>query len=80
MDHNEYSNPDVDSLIESAYVETDENQIKEDYMKLQEILADEMPTPALYASYELMAVNKRIVTGKPKIYGMTVNVQDWDIK
>ncbi|WP_411678373.1 ABC transporter substrate-binding protein [Caproicibacter sp.] len=80
MDHNGYSNPDVDSLIESAYVETDENKIKEDYMKLQEILADEMPTPGLYASYELMAVNKRIVTGKPKIYGMTVNVQDWDIK
>ena len=80
IDHNGYSNKDVDNLIESAYIETDENKLKDDYMKLQKILADDTPTPALYASYELMAVSKRVVTGKPKTYGMTIDVQNWDVK
>lgn len=80
MDHNGYSNQEVDNLIESAYVETDEEKIKEDYLRLQEILVDEMPTPGLYASYELMAVNKRVLVGKPKTYGMTINVQEWDVQ
>lgn len=79
IDHNGYDNPEVNNLIEAAYTETDEAKVKDDYMQLQAILADETPTPALYASYELMAVNKRVVVGKPKTYGMTINVQDWDV-
>lgn len=80
INHNGYNNPEVNDLIESAYVETDEEKIKEDYMRLQEILVDDCPSPGLYASYELMAVNKRVTTGKPKTYGMTINVQDWDVQ
>ena len=80
IDYNGYSNSEVDSLIESAYVETDENKLKDDYMRLQEILVDDMPTPGLSASYELMAVNKRVLVGKPKIYGMTIDLQNWDVQ
>lgn len=80
LDYNGYNNAEVNNLIQSAYTETDSAKIKQDYSRLQEILVDEMPSPALYCSYELIAVNKRVVTGKPKLYGMTINVQDWDVK
>ena len=77
--YNGYSNKDVDNLILSVKSEANEEKVKEDYNKLQEILAEDVPCPVVYAASQLTAVNKRVTNGKPKDYGTFIDVYNWDV-
>ena len=71
---------DVDNIVTAVKSETDDNKVKTDLYKMQEILAKDVPMPILYATNELFATNKRVVVGKPKDYGTFINVYQWDVK
>lgn len=77
--YNGYSNKVVDNLILSVKSEANEGKVKADYNKLQEILAEDVPCPVVYAASQLTAVNKRVITGKPKDYGTFIDVYNWNV-
>jgi len=75
-----YHNDEVDGLLASLNAETDEAKIKELYGRLQEILAEDVPMPSIYATKALGAVNKRVIGAVPGDFGMFINVHEWDVK
>ncbi|MEI7620226.1 MAG: peptide ABC transporter substrate-binding protein [Candidatus Falkowbacteria bacterium] len=56
----DYRNKDVDALLESARLATDQGQRIEKYNKFQEIITDELPAIFLYSSYYNYPQNKQI--------------------
>ncbi|MBB6633003.1 ABC transporter substrate-binding protein [Cohnella thailandensis] len=77
---NGYKNAEAEKLIASIGAEVDEAKIKESYGKLQEIIAQDVPMPSIYATKALGAVNNRVTGATPKDFGMFINVYEWDIK
>lgn len=77
---NGYTNPEVNKLLLSLQSETEEAAIKQSYSRLQEIMAEEVPMPSIYATRPLGAVNHKVIGATPKDYGMFINVEDWNIK
>ncbi|PRR85459.1 ABC transporter substrate-binding protein [Clostridium luticellarii] len=76
----QYSNPEMDSLLASGLHQTDPAQVKATYDKVQEIFAQDLPCPSVYVQNQLRAVNKRVTYGKPKNYGMFIDVYKWDVQ
>jgi peptide/nickel transport system substrate-binding protein len=56
----DYSNPQVDQLMDSALQTTDRNKRKPIYAQIQNILADELPAPILFYPNYLWGFNKRV--------------------
>ncbi|WP_337100330.1 ABC transporter substrate-binding protein [Paenibacillus sp. YIM B09110] len=77
---NGYKNEEVESILASIGAEVDEAKIKASYSQLQQILAQDVPMPSIYATKALGAVNKRVVGAEPKDFGMFINVYEWDVK
>lgn len=77
---NGYRNEKVVDLLAAVGAEVDEEKIKSLYDELQDILAEDVPMPALYAAKALGAVNGRVVGATPKDFGMFINVQDWSVR
>jgi len=75
-----FKNAEAQTLLAALQSETDEAKLKENYIKLQKIVAAEVPMPSIYATKALGAINKRVVGAKPKDYGMFFNVHEWDVK
>ncbi|ASS67787.2 MULTISPECIES: ABC transporter substrate-binding protein [unclassified Paenibacillus] len=75
-----YKNADVEKLIASIGAEVDEAKIAESYSKLQQLVAQDVPMPSIYAAKALGAVNKRVSGAQPKDFGMFINVNEWDVK
>jgi peptide/nickel transport system substrate-binding protein len=55
-----YSNPRVDTLIEKARTEIDQNARKQDYAAIQEILAEDLPYINLWYFDNVMVYSKRV--------------------
>ena len=55
-----YSNPRVDALIASARAELDQNARRQDYARIQEILADELPYINLWYLDNVMVASRRV--------------------
>lgn len=77
---NAYENPRVNELLGELSEATDEATLKELYGELQEILAEDVPMPALYTRTDLGAVNKRVKGATPSDFGMFVNVHEWTVE
>jgi peptide/nickel transport system substrate-binding protein len=75
-----YSNQEMDDLLVAGKNEVDPVKAKQIYDKVQEIFAQDMPSPCVYIQNQLRATSKRMLVGKPKLFGAFINVQDWDIK
>ena len=56
-----YNNPQVDGLIDKARIETDQNARKQDYRRLQEILAEDLPYIELWYFDNVLVHSKRVV-------------------
>ncbi len=54
-----FSNPQVDALIDELRLNTNENERKELFLELQEILYDEQPVIFLFAPLERLAFHRR---------------------
>ncbi|MEK5479688.1 ABC transporter substrate-binding protein [Paenibacillus sp. FSL R5-0407] len=77
---NGYSNTKIDELLASLSAETDEAKIKQYYNEIQQIVAEDVPMPSIYATKALGAINDRVTGAKPKDFGMFINVNEWDVK
>lgn len=77
---NGYSNPRINELLAAIGAETDEEKIKQYYSELQQIVAEDVPMPSIYANRALGAVNDRVTGAVSKDFGMFINVNEWDVK
>lgn len=75
-----YRNEEIEKLLSRLAAETDESKIKEDYARLQQIVAEDVPMPSIYATKALGAVNDRVTGATPKDFGMFINVNEWDVR
>lgn len=75
-----YDNPEMNALLLAGKNAVDPAQEKTIYNEVQALFARDLPSPALYAQNALMAVNKRVTTGKPKPYGMYNDLELWDVQ
>lgn len=75
-----YSNPTADELVDTIQSSVDEETIKNSYLELQQLIADEVPVAGIYSEYSLHAVNKRVTYGELKEYGSFVDVEKWDVE
>lgn len=75
-----YNNKDLAALLEAGKNEVDPQKRKDIYNKLQEIFAQDLPCPGVYVQNSLKAVSKRVTVGKPKEYGMYLDLYQWDVQ
>ena len=75
-----YSSKEMDDLLVAGKNEVDPVKVKQIYDKVQEIFAQDMPSPCVYIQNQLRATSKRMLVGKPKLFGAFINVEQWDIK
>lgn len=76
---NGYENPETEKLLSDLASEVDETKIEDDYDRLQQIVARDVPMTSIYAPKALGAVNKRVTGATPSDFGMFVNVNEWDV-
>jgi len=77
----DYRNKDVDALLESARLTTDQNQRIAKYKKFQEIITTELPAIFLYSSYynypqnkQIKGFNKQVITDSADRFS---GIADW---
>lgn len=75
----QYSSPEMDKLLTDGMNEIDSAKKKEIYNQVQELFIKDLPCPSVYVQNQLKAVNKRVTCGKPKDYGMFIDVYKWDV-
>lgn len=78
--YNNYKNDELAALVSVIPELSDEDEIRSNYQKIQKIVNEEVPSPSLYCTSRLLAVNNRVINGGPKTFGMFLNVQDWDVE
>ncbi|MED4755324.1 ABC transporter substrate-binding protein [Brevibacillus choshinensis] len=74
-----YSNPKVDELLEQGKAEANEKRRKDIYDQVQVQVQKDLPLLTLYYNPALVAVNKRVLKGEPRLFGTTYDVQEWDV-
>lgn len=75
-----YNNPALAALLKAGINEIDMTKRKDIYNKIQAILAQDLPCPSIYVQNSLKAVSKRVTVGKPKEYGMYLDLYQWDVQ
>src|SRR5260370_41401199 len=55
-----YMNSDLDKVLDDAVATLDQNQRKQLYFKMQQILAEDVPAPILVFPNGLLSLNKRV--------------------
>jgi peptide/nickel transport system substrate-binding protein len=61
-----YSNREVDTLLDAAETETDQDKRKQMYTRAQQIVTDEAPWIFLYLPEDIYGVSKRIAGWQPQ--------------
>ena len=77
---NAYHNDRVNEILSALSMEISEDNIKALYGELQEILAEDVPMPSIYATTALGAVNTRVKGAVPSDFGMFNNVHEWTVE
>ncbi|GEK34755.1 ABC transporter substrate-binding protein [Kurthia sibirica] len=77
---NYYANKRVNEILKALSTEINEAKINALYGELQEITAQDVPMPSIYATKALGAVNKRVKGATPSDFGMFINVNEWTVK
>ena len=75
-----FSNAEADALMDSMQTEIDENKRNQMYMRLQEILHDEVPAIFLYAPSERIAISKKFDNAYPSVIRPGFWVEGFQIK
>jgi peptide/nickel transport system substrate-binding protein len=74
---NQYTNAEVDKLLDEALNTFDQSKRKELYFTLQAVLAEEVPSPILFFSQQITAYNKRLQGFTPSASGAWNNIHLW---
>lgn len=77
LNHLSYSNDEVDKLLEQGRITFDEERRRKIYFRIQEILADEVPSVFLFVPYALPVVHKRFKGIEPAPSGISYNKYRW---
>jgi peptide/nickel transport system substrate-binding protein len=72
-------NPRIDPLVELIRSNVDENVVRDGYLELQQIIADDVPVSGLYGELGINAINKRLIYGELFVYGPLLDVEKWDV-
>lgn len=75
-----FSDPEVDELIETAGAERDPAKRKVLYDQLQVVLQEKVPVIFLYYPNMLAAVNERVINADPDIFYFESRAHLWDIR
>lgn len=75
-----YANPEVDSLLDLATVETDRDRARPLWRRVQELLLQEQPWTLIYYQDDAFAARERVRGLEMDIRGALVNVADWWIE
>ncbi len=74
---NKYSNKDLDKIIDDALNTLDQAKRKDGYFKMQEILADEVPSAILFFSKAIIGYTNRLNGYTPSAAGSINNKHEW---
>lgn len=72
-----YANPEVDSLLDLAAVETDRERARPLWHRVQELLLEEQPWTLIYYQTDVYLARERVRGLDMDIRGALVNVADW---
>lgn len=72
-----YANPEVDSLLDLATAETDREQARPLWRRVQELLLEEQPWTLIYYQTDAFLARERVRGLHMDIRGALVNVADW---
>ncbi len=72
-----YSNKEVDALIEKAEKTVDRDKLGTIYKKIFKLIVEDNPYLFLYIPNSITVVNKNIKNVSPSIIGVMHNVKDW---
>lgn len=75
-----FSDPEVDALIDAAAAERDPARRKELYDRLQVLFQERVPAVFLYYPNMLAAVNVRLVDADPSIVPFEFRASEWDVR
>ena len=73
----QYGNPEVDSLIDRATMETRRDRARPLWYRVQEILLEEQPWTVLNYQTDALLARERVRALETDIRGVLVNVADW---
>jgi len=73
----QYSNPEVDALLEAGRASCNQAERVKDYHRLQEVLAEDLPVLFLYFRDALPAVAARVRGVDPGAAGILYNLDRW---
>ena len=76
---NWYKNEQLDKIMDDALATLDETKRKELYFKMQDILADEVPSPIIFFSQRIQSYTKRLSGYTPSVAGSFNNFHEWSI-
>ena len=74
---NKYSNPEVDRLLQEALQTTDQDERKQLYTEMQNILLDDLPSAVLDFPKDVSAFNKRVHNVFPNDIDDRFNAHQW---
>ena len=74
---NEYSNPDVDDLLAQGLETTDQDERREIYTEMQNIILEDVPSVILDFPQGIYGVNQRCHNIFPNDVYFTVNAHEW---
>lgn len=75
-----FSDPEVDAVIDQAAAERNPARRKVLYDRLQVLLQQKVPVVFLYYPNMLAAVNKRLVNADPRIVPFESRAAEWDVR
>jgi peptide/nickel transport system substrate-binding protein len=74
---NGYSNPEVDDLLAQALETTDQDERREIYTEMQNIVLDDLPSPILDFPQGIYGTNVRVHNLFPNAVSITINAHEW---
>ncbi len=82
LNYSRYSNPQLDELIDSGLVTSDQAERKEIYTEVARVINEEAPTVFLWVPNSVCAYNKRLQGFKPTSYldNYLWNAEEWSIE
>lgn len=75
-----YQNDEITNALTKTQLTTDNDEIRELYKTVDNIVQSEVPMVNAYVISGLGAKSNRLQNATPDVYGTFVNVQDWEIK
>ena len=75
-----YTSPETDEALALSQSLTDEEEIKQQYLVINQMMQKDAPVISGWVIGKMGAVSNRLVNASADVFGTFINVQDWDIQ